>query len=192
MRHIYSCLSLVLLLSACSTHEPSSSPNSASVSPHPSVPQIPKSPAEIHCQDLQNPAYQQAVIEAINQIRQHTRQCGQHSFSAAAPLNWNHPLYRSAFAHSEDMAQHQFLGHINSAGLDFKNRLKLSQFKGHGGGENIAKGQSNLNEVMATWLTSPAHCSNLMNAKFTDYAIACSVDPSAPSKGYWTQQFGIR
>ena len=84
------------------------------------------------------------------------------------------------------------LGHTSSTGLDLKARLKQSEFNGRGGGENAARGQKNLNEVMSVWLTSPVHCSNLMHHKFTDYAIACTSDQSAKQKSYWTQQFGVR
>ena len=174
-------------ISACSANTQDSS---TQVSP--SVNQISKSAIEITCQDLQNPAYQQSILNAINEIRQHPRHCGQKLYPAVAPLVWNSHLYNSAFAQSEDMAKYNFLGHVSTAGLDLKARLKLYHFKGRGGGENVARGQKNLNEVMATWLASPVHCANLMHPKFTDYALACTSDQSAKQKAYWTQQFGVR
>ncbi|MDP0858883.1 hypothetical protein, partial [Klebsiella pneumoniae] len=66
-----------------------------------STPQVQKSSIEISCQDLQNSAYRQAVLNAINQIRQDSRQCGQQYFSAAKPLSWNNNLYQGANAHSK-------------------------------------------------------------------------------------------
>ena len=156
------------------------------------VRQIQKPTLEISCQDLQNPAYQQVIMNAINEIRQHPRQCGQQYFAAVAPLRWNSGLHRSSLAHAQDMAEHNFLGHSSSTGLNLRSRLQLYQVKTRGGGENVARGQKNLDEVMAGWVSSPAHCSNLMQSKFTDYAVACSVDQSEKSKAYWVQQFGVR
>lgn len=156
------------------------------------MPQIQKPALEISCQDLQNPAYQQVIMNAINEIRQHPRQCGQQYFAAVAPLRWNSGLHRSSLAHAQDMAEHNFLGHTSSTGLNLRSRLQLYQVKTRGGGENVARGQKNLDEVMATWGSSPVHCSNLMQSKFTDYAVACSFDESEKPKAYWVQQFGVR
>ena len=180
---------LFFILSACNANAPQTATTEENLI---SVPQIQIATTEIRCQDIQNPAYQQMIMNAINEIRQHSRQCGQQYFPAAAPLKWNQHLYHSAFAHAEDMANHAFLGHISTTGLDLKARLKQYGFKGRGGGENVARGQKSLNEVMAVWLASPVHCSNLMHPKFTDYAVACTLDQTAKQKSYWTQQFGVR
>ncbi|MGK8803501.1 CAP domain-containing protein [Acinetobacter seifertii] len=176
-----------LILTACSVNSSSMPPTLSS-----STPQIQKSPIEISCQDLQNPAFQQAILNTINQIRQQSRQCGQQYFSATKPLSWNNNLYQGALSHSQDMATHNFLGHVGSTVLDLKSRLKLYNSLGKANGENVASGQKTLNEVMTKWLASPLHCSNLMNSKFTTYAIACASDQSAKQKSYWTQQFGTR
>lgn len=181
------CLTCLVLLSACSTSTPATSQEQSFT-----VAQIDKSTATIRCQDIQNPAYRQTILNAINQIRQHPRQCGGQHLPAVVPLKWNNALSQSAFAHAQDMAQHSMLGHVSSTGQDFRTRLKQTTFKGRGGGENVARGQNSLNEVIATWLASPVHCRNLMHPKFTDYAIACTVDQSAKQKSYWTQQFGVR
>ena len=71
-------------------------------------------------------------------------------------------------------------------------RPQTSATQGRGGGENVARGQKNLNEVLTTWLNSPMHCANIMNPKFTDYAVACTFDSTEKQKPYWAQQFGIR
>jgi len=152
--------------------------------------QVQKSSIEINCQDLQNPTYQQAILNTINQIRQQSHQCGQQYFSATKPLSWSNNLYKGALSHSEDMAKNNFLGHVGSTGLDLKSRLKLYNTLGKANGENVASGQKTLGEVMSKWLSSPLHCSNLMNPKFTTYAIACASDQSVKQKSYWTQQFG--
>lgn len=174
-----------IVISACSNSGTPHLPNNQ-------ISQTPKASINITCQDLSNPAYQQAVVNAINDIRSQSRQCGQQHYAAAKPLAWNPNLYKTALAHAQDMSTHNFLGHVNSSGKDLKTRLKQSQFNSRGGAENVARGQKNLEEVLASWLKSPAHCSNMMHPKFTDYAIACTPDQSPQQRHYWTQQFGIR
>ena len=83
---------------------------------------------------------------AINEIRQHPRQCGQQYFSAAKPLSWNNNLYQGASAHSKDMANNNFLGHVGSTGLDLRARLKKYHMLSKANGENVASGQKTLNE----------------------------------------------
>lgn len=180
-------LSSGLVISACSVSSSSMPPSIT-----PSTTQVETPPIKINCQDLQNPAYQQAVLKIINQIRQQSRQCGQQYFAATRPLSWSNNLYKGALSHSEDMATHNFLGHVGSTGLDLKSRLKIYNTLGKANGENVASGQKTLDEVMSRWLSSPLHCSNLMNPKFTTYAIACASDQSVKQKSYWTQQFGTR
>ena len=187
MKSIQVLILFPLFISGCSISTPThSQENSTSIS------QVQKLSTEIRCEDLQNPTYQQTILQSINEIRQQARQCGQRHFSATSPLVWNEHLARSAYAHAIDMAQYNFLGHRSQAGLDLKARLKFYQFKGRGGGENVARGQKNLNEVLTTWLNSPMHCANIMNPKFTDYAVACTFDSTEKQKPYWAQQFGIR
>lgn len=65
-------LSSGLVISACSVSSSSMPPSIT-----PSTTQVETPPIKISCQDLQNPAYQQAVLKIINQIRQQSRQCGQ-------------------------------------------------------------------------------------------------------------------
>ncbi len=52
-----------LILTACSVNSSSMPPTLSS-----STPQIQKFPIEISCQDLQNPAFQQAILNTINQF----------------------------------------------------------------------------------------------------------------------------
>ncbi|WP_436860685.1 CAP domain-containing protein [Acinetobacter haemolyticus] len=179
-----------IVISACSNSGTPHLPNNQ-ISQTP-VTQTPKASINITCQDLSNPAYQQAIMNAINHLRSQSRQCGQQHYAAAKPLAWNQHLYKTALTHSKDMSTHNFLGHVSSTGQDLRTRLKQSQFNSRGGAENVARGQKNLEEVLASWLKSPAHCSNMMHPKFTDYAIACTPDQSPQQRHYWTQQFGIR
>ena len=144
---------------------------------------------KISCDDIQNPQYQQAVLNAINVIRHQPQQCGKIAYSATHSLKWNNQLQTSSTAHALDISQRQILSHVGRSGENLRARIKKTGYKG-GGGENLATGQSNLNQVLENWLAlSPGHCGNLMKPQFKDYAIAC-VRNDVTHRTYWVQHFG--
>ena len=58
-------------------------------------------------------------------------------------------------------------------------------------GENIAAGQTSVNQVMAGWLASPGHCANLLNPNFRDIGLACvSAGAGNTYRTYWTMTLG--
>ena len=144
---------------------------------------------KISCDDIQNPQYQQAVLNAINVIRHQPQQCGKIAYSATHSLKWNNQLQMSSTAHAQDISQRQILSHVGRGGENLRFRIKKTGYKG-GGGENLATGQTNLKQVLENWLAlSPGHCDNLMKPQFKDYAIACSRNPTT-HRTYWVQHFG--
>ena len=44
-------------------------------------------------------------------------------------------------------------------------------------------------EVTEGWLTSPAHCENIMDARFTEIGIAYAASLNTAAGMYWTQVF---
>jgi len=56
-------------------------------------------------------------------------------------------------------------------------------------GENIAAGQRSPQEVMNSWMNSPGHRSNILNANFTRLGVGYYYNPSAPYRYYWVQMF---
>ena len=143
----------------------------------------------ISCDDIQNPQYQQAVLNAINVIRHQPQQCGKIAYSATNSLRWNNQLQASSIAHAQDISQRQLLSHVGRGGENLRFRIKQTGYKG-GGGENLATGQSNLKQVLENWLSlSPGHCDNLMKPQFKDYAISC-IRNETTRRTYWVQHFG--
>jgi len=57
-------------------------------------------------------------------------------------------------------------------------------------GENIAGGQSSVEEVMKALLNSPKHCANIMNPDYKEVGVAVVVNPDSEYGIYWTQNFG--
>jgi len=150
---------------------------------------------------------QEEILKAINEARSVARDCndGKGWTEAAQPLTWNSELYAAAYEHSNDMAESNNFSHLGS-GTTFditgSNNEKASKFneriKANGYveyrtiGENIAGGQESIEEVLTAWLTSPAHCTNIMNNNFSEIGVAIVSNPDSEFGIYWTQNFGSK
>lgn len=51
--------------------------------------------------------------------------------------------------------------------------------------ENLAWGEPSVEGVIAGWLSSPGHCSNLMSRDFAEFGASCVQQPSSPNVPYW-------
>lgn len=128
------------------------------------------------------------VLQLVNEARSQARNCGSQWFAAATPLTMNSLLTAAAQAHSMDMAKHAYFNHEGRDGSTPAQRITRVGYHWSQIGENIAAGIHSADEVVAGWLTSPAHCVNIMTAAFTEMGIAHA--PSGDDYGiYWTQVF---
>jgi uncharacterized protein YkwD len=131
------------------------------------------------------------VLELTNRARAEGRRCGSESFPPAPPLAAAPAaLERAAREHSDDMADHDYMDHKGLDGSSPAERITRTGYKWKTVGENLASGVMSPEEVVTGWLGSPHHCENLMNARFTQMAVAYSVNPSSRGGIYWTQLFG--
>ena len=129
------------------------------------------------------------VLAAINAARAAPRQCGAEHFDAAPPLRWNDALTQAALAHSSDMAEHRYFSHTEKNGSVVDDRASHAGYRWQRIGENIAAGQKSAAEAVASWLDSPGHCANIMNAGFEEMGLAYAVNPQR-GRVYWTQVLG--
>jgi uncharacterized protein YkwD len=136
-------------------------------------------------------AVSRRVLELTNQARAHARRCGRELFPAAPPLMLAPvTLERAAAEHSQDMANHNYFDHTGRDGSSPAIRATRSGYQWRSVGENLASGIMSPEEVVSGWVGSPHHCANLMDAKFTQMAVAYSVNNSTNNGIYWTQMFG--
>jgi uncharacterized protein YkwD len=150
---------------------------------------------------------QQEILKAINKARSVTRDChdGLGLVGPAQPLTWNDALYASAHEHSYDLAQSNTFDHIGSGtntditgsnsgnASIFYERIEANGYTEYSAlGENIAGGQTNIEEVMEAWLESPAHCKNIMSNMFTEVGVAIVINQDSDFGIYWTQNFGSK
>ena len=103
------------------------------------------------------------------------------------PLTLSAKLSQAAAVHAKDMALHQTLDHTGSDGSTVVDRVKRKGYVYVRVGENIAQGQTTVQEVMNTWMNSPAHRDNIL-ADFTEMGAAQVEDDEG--NPYWCVDFG--
>jgi uncharacterized protein YkwD len=135
------------------------------------------------------PAVSHRVLELINEARRHARSCGDEKFRATTSLKQAAALERAALAHAQDMAARNYIGHQGPDGSMPADRATRAGYAWVAIAENVAAGQTTAEEVANTWLTSPGHCANLMNPRYTDTGVAFALNPAGEKGIYWAQVF---
>lgn len=117
----------------------------------------------------------QYLLQRVNEVR----------VAAGLPaLAWCGTLANAANKHTQDMAAHNFMGHIGTDGSDF-----IARANQHGYirwtriSENVAAGPGSVEEVLAHWLGSSAHAANILNPGVNHAGFA-------QVGNHWTQMFG--
>jgi uncharacterized protein YkwD len=130
------------------------------------------------------------VLDLVNSARAAGRHCGNKYFAPAAPLALDSMLTQAALQHSRDMAEHDAFDHRGHDGSSPAIRVERAGFKDHRiVGENIAAGAMTPPEVVQGWLSSPPHCENIMDGRFTRLGFAYAENLHTPSGVFWTQDF---
>uniref|UniRef100_A0AAV1TNJ3 SCP domain-containing protein n=1 Tax=Peronospora matthiolae TaxID=2874970 RepID=A0AAV1TNJ3_9STRA len=113
----------------------------------------------------------------------------QRATQGLAPLCLNEKLHTSAQRHSDDMAAKNFLDHTSSNGMRMVERVTAAKFDWDTVGENIAAGQINVQDVMASWINSSHHLENIMG-DYTMFGSAYAFNLHSKEQHRWTQDFG--
>ena len=144
------------------------------------------------------------LIEAVNNVR---------SAHKLKPVRNNYYLDLSAQRHAKDMVNRGYFNHFTPEGLSYVDRIKSAgyldidpalcscnqQFDLRGTaheknqdclcepvfsvGENLAKGQLSVEQVMKEWLNSPKHRATILRPQFEEIGIGLFDD-------VWVQNFG--
>ncbi len=127
-----------------------------------------------------------AIIRAVNRER---------SVLELPALTYNANLTSSAQQYAEDMESRDFFSHTSPEGEGPQQRIEHAGYatlssetcncRGYYAsfGENLAKGQQTVDDVMEDWMHSPDHRKNILSTLFTEIGIGI--------KGYlWVQHFG--
>lgn len=137
-------------------------------------------------------AFEDDVLERVNDERATGGTCGGQSFPASGPLEVDPILRGLARSYSRRMAEDGFFDHVDPDGADPFDRMEAAGFSGATPwGENIAAGYPDPAEVMAGWMTSPGHCANILEPAFQVMGVGFYQLPDDPAEleTYWTQEF---
>jgi len=136
--------------------------------------------------------FQTTVVARVNQYRAAGATCGSHgAFPAAPALTWNALLTQAAEGHSQDMVANNFFAHDSFDGRTFDQRITATGYNWTLVAENIAAGQTTIDQVMAGWMASEGHCVNIMNAAIAEIGVVCvSGSSSNTYPTYWTMDLG--
>lgn len=128
------------------------------------------------------------VLELVNQER---------SKNGLAPLNPNPQLTQSAQGHSQDMADHNFMGHNGSDGSSPFDRMHQAGYQFSFAGENVAAGYATPESVMDGWMNEApdstghrGHRENILSPNYHDIGIGYAFGQATQFGRYWTQDFG--
>ncbi|MEU1947630.1 CAP domain-containing protein [Streptomyces sp. NPDC020125] len=106
--------------------------------------------------------------------------------AGCGPVTADPKLAQLAEDFSEDMSLRQFFDHISPDGDSPWDRAESAGILDLGG-ENIARGQSDAQAVMDSWMNSSGHRANILNCSFKRLGVGTHFGTGGP---WWTQDFG--
>lgn len=158
----------------------------------PPVPGIPGPPPPLPTGDV--PAawarFEDEVIALTNRRRAEGALCGGRPFAPVPPLALDMRLRQAARWHATDMATRGYFGHSSPEGTGPTQRTRQAGFPSSFVGENIAAGYETPDEVLAGWMKSPGHCSNIMDPRYTLIGVGYDAAKNASQHHDWVQDFG--
>lgn len=124
-----------------------------------------------------------SMLDEVNKVRQAGCRCGADFMPSVHTLTWNDTLEVAAGRHARDMRDKNYLEHISPDGISPIQRTMEAGYTGNYVGENIGRGYSNINQVMAAWKNSESHCKAMMDSLYYEMG-------AARADQYWVQEFG--
>jgi len=108
------------------------------------------------------------------------------------PLRLDSVLAKAAQRHAEDMLKRGYFDHRSPAGTTVRERSTAAGYRWAAIGENIAFGQTSVDEVVETWLGSPGHRKNILSPNFSELGVGLALGkgPDGKYQVLWVQNFG--
>lgn len=134
--------------------------------------------------------FEDEVLALTNQRRAQGATCGTQSYPPAPPLAANLQLRQAARAHAKDMGTRDYFDHKSPEGRTPVDRAHAAGFTSSFVGENIAAGYHGAESVVAGWMKSTGHCTNIMDARYTLLGVGYASVAKSSMTEYWVQNFG--
>jgi uncharacterized protein YkwD len=115
--------------------------------------------------------------------------------NGVAALTYNYSLAAAARAHSQDMAQNNFMSHTGSNGSDPGSRISSYGYSYSAYGEIIYVGPGSYNtasSAVSGWMGSSGHHDILVSSTYTEVGVGYWCVPGDSNEGYFTADFGRR
>ncbi len=106
------------------------------------------------------------------------------------PLTWNETLAEAARVQANYLLKKKKLTHTGSNGSSVDSRVKKLGYNWRFVGENLAKGQETIDEVIKSWMLSPGHRKNILNPDYKEFGAAVVMDKDGQL--IWAQVFGTK
>lgn len=110
--------------------------------------------------------------------------------SGLLPVVWDDALAIAARKHSQDMADHNFVGHSGSNGSSFVERAYGAGYIGRPLAENLAAGVPGVIGVFEHWLADTQDLANMLNPQATRIGYGSGYNATATWKSYHTLMLG--
>ena len=122
------------------------------------------------------------LLAAINRERKARR---------VPPLRVDPKLESAAQGHADDMLARGYYGHASPEGAKVLDRTRRAGYPSLAVGENIAKGQTSVADVVEGWMGSPEHRRNILHAFFRDTGFGLAIGgPPGGEQVLWVHVFG--
>ncbi|GAB9464107.1 Scp-like extracellular protein [Globisporangium polare] len=124
----------------------------------------------------------QAMLNSVNAYR---------AQNGLVQLRMDSRLHAASAVHSQDQANRCTMTHDGADGSKAWDRMATQGYSWSTAAENVAAGQTSVDQVMTSWWNSPGHRANILNADVRDVGFGKAVNNGCGNyKTYWTQDFG--
>jgi uncharacterized protein YkwD len=136
-------------------------------------------------------ALEMDMLDEVNIRRAAGATCGDTYYAPVNAVEMNEVMRVASRLHSLDMANQNYFSHDSLDGRQMADRIADAGFQGAWPlGENIQGGSSTAADAVASLMTSPGHCQNIMDPEYGVMGIGYAYDETSRLHHYWTQNFG--
>lgn len=115
---------------------------------------------------------------------------GVRAINGLPSYQWDETLAKAALAHSEEMAEKNYMDHNSYDGAEFYERFDEVGIRYWSAGENIDGGKSDVFDALDDWYNSKSgHRYNLLDEDFTHMGVGFAYGADSRYKFYGTQDF---
>lgn len=132
------------------------------------------------------PDFPAQALAAVNAVRARGALCRGTAYGPVGALSWDKRLAQAASTQAADMAGHDHVEHIDSAGRALGPRVTATGYRWNSVSENLAGGRNTLDGAVQGWLGSPSgHCEALVSDSLAQMGLACFRRPGTRYTTYW-------